>query len=339
MLPQRQRSSRSVEISDYPTHVIAIRVGCSHVIESLRSKLSKLDPIRECRKAALVGEVGGMPDIDRSHPDEYSGRSRAWTARNDRGDRTRAARPRRGRARRRRHAKPRGSPSVWSATVYSPTPRADERLGTRRRRRRAAGAAVHARGRHRPAACGRDSRRRPRPNSARRCSRSSWQRSGYAACRGCGRFGAHMQVTFTNDGPVTFWLAVPPGRRLAAGRLAYHGDESNRNRRTVLEYGHGTGRNQHLAVTHRAGHRRDDLWHEATEVARHRSRRRVEGLSRRDGATTTEERRPRAIRKQHRSKPSPTRSSAEQKDQGRSRLTSSGSHVRRRFFRARASCS
>ena len=25
-----------------------------------------------------------------------------------------------------------------------------------------------------------------------------------------GRFGAHMQVTLTNDGPVTFWLQVPP---------------------------------------------------------------------------------------------------------------------------------
>jgi D-aminoacyl-tRNA deacylase len=25
-----------------------------------------------------------------------------------------------------------------------------------------------------------------------------------------GEFGAHMQVTLTNDGPVTFWLAVPP---------------------------------------------------------------------------------------------------------------------------------
>jgi D-aminoacyl-tRNA deacylase len=24
-----------------------------------------------------------------------------------------------------------------------------------------------------------------------------------------GRFGAHMQVTLTNDGPVTFWLQVP----------------------------------------------------------------------------------------------------------------------------------
>jgi D-tyrosyl-tRNA(Tyr) deacylase len=26
----------------------------------------------------------------------------------------------------------------------------------------------------------------------------------------CGRFGANMQVTLTNDGPVTFWLEVPP---------------------------------------------------------------------------------------------------------------------------------
>jgi D-tyrosyl-tRNA(Tyr) deacylase len=25
-----------------------------------------------------------------------------------------------------------------------------------------------------------------------------------------GRFGAHMQVALTNDGPVTFWLQVPP---------------------------------------------------------------------------------------------------------------------------------
>ncbi|MCI0401266.1 MAG: D-aminoacyl-tRNA deacylase [Gammaproteobacteria bacterium] len=26
----------------------------------------------------------------------------------------------------------------------------------------------------------------------------------------CGRFGAHMQVTLTNDGPATFWLRVTP---------------------------------------------------------------------------------------------------------------------------------
>lgn len=26
-----------------------------------------------------------------------------------------------------------------------------------------------------------------------------------------GRFGAHMRVESTNDGPVTFWLQVPPG--------------------------------------------------------------------------------------------------------------------------------
>jgi D-tyrosyl-tRNA(Tyr) deacylase len=28
----------------------------------------------------------------------------------------------------------------------------------------------------------------------------------------CGRFGADMQVSLTNDGPVTFWLQVSPGR-------------------------------------------------------------------------------------------------------------------------------
>lgn len=27
----------------------------------------------------------------------------------------------------------------------------------------------------------------------------------------CGHFGADMKVTLTNDGPVTFWLRVPPG--------------------------------------------------------------------------------------------------------------------------------
>ena len=27
-----------------------------------------------------------------------------------------------------------------------------------------------------------------------------------------GRFGAHMQVSLTNDGPVTFWLRAPPPR-------------------------------------------------------------------------------------------------------------------------------
>jgi D-tyrosyl-tRNA(Tyr) deacylase len=30
---------------------------------------------------------------------------------------------------------------------------------------------------------------------------------------GCGRFGADMQVTLTNDGPVTFWLRVEPKAR------------------------------------------------------------------------------------------------------------------------------
>jgi D-tyrosyl-tRNA(Tyr) deacylase len=31
----------------------------------------------------------------------------------------------------------------------------------------------------------------------------------------CGRFGADMQVTLTNDGPVTFWLQVPPAPAVA----------------------------------------------------------------------------------------------------------------------------
>jgi D-tyrosyl-tRNA(Tyr) deacylase len=25
-----------------------------------------------------------------------------------------------------------------------------------------------------------------------------------------GEFGAHMQVSLVNDGPVTFWLQIPP---------------------------------------------------------------------------------------------------------------------------------
>ncbi len=35
-----------------------------------------------------------------------------------------------------------------------------------------------------------------------------------------GEFGTHMQVSLTNDGPVTFWLevGVPPGNLAAAGR-------------------------------------------------------------------------------------------------------------------------
>ncbi|MDA0822433.1 MAG: D-aminoacyl-tRNA deacylase, partial [Proteobacteria bacterium] len=28
-----------------------------------------------------------------------------------------------------------------------------------------------------------------------------------------GQFGAHMSVSLTNDGPVTFWLEVPPSAR------------------------------------------------------------------------------------------------------------------------------
>lgn len=31
-----------------------------------------------------------------------------------------------------------------------------------------------------------------------------------------GRFGADMKVTLTNDGPVTFWLQVPPGASVSS---------------------------------------------------------------------------------------------------------------------------
>jgi D-tyrosyl-tRNA(Tyr) deacylase len=34
-----------------------------------------------------------------------------------------------------------------------------------------------------------------------------------------GRFGAHMQVSLINDGPVTFWLQVKPKNRDAGNKL------------------------------------------------------------------------------------------------------------------------
>lgn len=36
------------------------------------------------------------------------------------------------------------------------------------------------------------------------CARSAFPRAA------CGRFGADMKITLVNDGPVTFWLEVPP---------------------------------------------------------------------------------------------------------------------------------
>ena len=33
-----------------------------------------------------------------------------------------------------------------------------------------------------------------------------------------GVFGAHMQVSLTNDGPVTFWLQVPPPQQVSDDR-------------------------------------------------------------------------------------------------------------------------
>lgn len=33
----------------------------------------------------------------------------------------------------------------------------------------------------------------------------------FSKAKARGRFGAHMRVSLVNDGPVTFWLQVPPG--------------------------------------------------------------------------------------------------------------------------------
>lgn len=33
----------------------------------------------------------------------------------------------------------------------------------------------------------------------------------FSKAKARGRFGAHMRVSLVNDGPVTFWLRVPPG--------------------------------------------------------------------------------------------------------------------------------
>jgi D-tyrosyl-tRNA(Tyr) deacylase len=64
-----------------------------------------------------------------------------------------------------------------------------------------------------------DTRRGARPSftpaAAPERGRALFERfAGRARARhpevGCGRFGAHMQVTLTNDGPVTFWLRVAP---------------------------------------------------------------------------------------------------------------------------------
>jgi len=41
---------------------------------------------------------------------------------------------------------------------------------------------------------------------------------------GSGRFGAHMKVTLVNDGPVTFWLEVPPAGTRAAKPAAGDAD-------------------------------------------------------------------------------------------------------------------
>ena len=48
------------------------------------------------------------------------------------------------------------------------------------------------------------------PEQAQRCSSTCWRapRGAYAPVS-AGVFGAHMQVSLVNDGPVTFWLETP----------------------------------------------------------------------------------------------------------------------------------
>ena len=48
------------------------------------------------------------------------------------------------------------------------------------------------------------------PSGRARCSRSWWHwRATRHADVATGEFGAHMQVSLVNDGPVTFWLEPP----------------------------------------------------------------------------------------------------------------------------------
>ena len=50
------------------------------------------------------------------------------------------------------------------------------------------------------------------PEPAERLFRYLAERAGAAhGAVACGRFGADMQVSLVNDGPVTFWLEVPAG--------------------------------------------------------------------------------------------------------------------------------
>ena len=59
-------------------------------------------------------------------------------------------------------------------------------------------------------------RRSSASGSRSRCSSSSCDRRAASTDRSAsGLFGAHMQVSLVNDGPVTFWLEVPPSERPA----------------------------------------------------------------------------------------------------------------------------
>jgi len=78
----------------------------------------------------------------------------------------------------------------------------------------AAGAAIHFAA-DTSSVCGRVSRGlRPR-RWAPSCSTVCCSRAGSGVVCATGRFGADMQVTLTNDGPVTFWLQVSRGTTAA----------------------------------------------------------------------------------------------------------------------------
>ena len=82
-------------------------------------------------------------------------------------------------------------------------------VGGRDRRTAARGQPVHAVRRHRAKGAGRPGPPPPRARSPSRSSTRSWPRSGSAAPRWRpGVFGAHMQVSLVNDGPVTLILEV-----------------------------------------------------------------------------------------------------------------------------------
>ena len=168
---------------------------------------------RECHLGGMLRpEFQGVID-DCSHPARHA---RAGGCRGRDRRRHRPRHPRAHRHRGRRHA-PQPASGCWiasSPTASSRTPagRMNLDLGAGRRRP-AAGAAVHPRGRHLARARDRGSARRPPRQLARALFEALCAARAGPASRGgspAARFGADMQVSLINDGPVTFNLRVPP---------------------------------------------------------------------------------------------------------------------------------